>query len=516
MRPMNALPSTASAAPTGDLPSDGGVPAPVHGETLRPEDATTHGSPARAWRWPGLRTTLARRFLLTSLAVLAAAGVITAVWMGGQLERGIVYRTAAVTALYVESFIEPSLRSLDEARALDAASIQELDDLLVATPLGESIIALRIWAPDGTVRYSSNHAMIGQTFPIDEGLAAALEGSVHAELSSLTHEENASARMTFDRLLEMYIPLRQQGGDRIVGVAELYKTTDDIDDEVARARLTTWAVLAVVLLLTAALLFGIVKQGSDTIASQELALTRQVGELSELLRRNEALGERVRTAADRATTINERSLRRISFELHDGPGQTLSLALMRLDALRERGAAGDPPAAAELAEVEGALQEAMRDMRAIAAGLRMPELAPLSVADVAGRVVGDHQRRTNVKVDLQLGPLPADVPLSVKITFHRALQELLSNATRHGGGTGIRVSVDSVEGILRLEVADQGPGFDPERLDGGSGLGLPGMREQAELLGGGFKVLSAPGRGTAIRVCWRLSTPRTGSRSTTR
>ena len=158
----------------------------------------------------------------------------------------------------------------------------------------------------------------------------------------------------------------------------------------------------------------------------------------------------------------------------------------------------------------------MRDMRAIAAGLRMPELAPLTVADVAGRAVQDHMRRTGTTGRAATwATLPATVPLSVKITFYRALQELLSNATRHGGGAGIRVSVDAVDGILRLEVADGGPGFDPaSMLDARTGLGLPGMREQAELLGGGFQVLSAPGRGTAIRVWWPLSTPQHGDRAT--
>jgi len=155
----------------------------------------------------------------------------------------------------------------------------------------------------------------------------------------------------------------------------------------------------------------------------------------------------------------------------------------------------------------------MRDMRAIAAGLRMPELAPLTVADVAGRAVQDHMRRTGTSVELQLGALPATVPLSVKITFYRALQELLSNATRHGGGAAVRVSVDAVDATLRLEVADGGPGFDPSRLAHSTGLGLPGMREQAELLGGGFLVLSAPGRGTAIRVWWPLASPSSGTTS---
>lgn len=459
--------------------------------------------PAAA-RAPRTRTSLARRFLLANLAVLLIAGVAIGIWVGDQLERGIIDRTAAITALYVESFVEPSLASMATGDRLGAHELDELDALLADTPLGERIVALRVWGPDGSIVYSPDRTRIGQRYPVEGGLAGAFAGWVEAEMSDLSGVENAAERADHERLLEMYLPVREPGTERIIAVAEFYQLPADIDRQVADARFSSWLVLALAIAATAALLFGIVKQGSDTIVTQEAALTRQVGELSELLRQNEALAERVRVAADRATTINERSLRRISSDLHDGPGQTLSLALMRLDSLRERSEAGPPPTPPELTEVEGALHDAMRDMRTIAAGLRMPELEALSVADVASRAVADHVRRTGVPVDLQLGALPERVPLSVKITCFRALQELLSNATRHGEGRDIRVALDATEGALQLRVSDGGPGFDPAQLGASSGLGLAGMREQAELLGGGFGVRSAPGRGTTIDVHWPL------------
>ena len=294
------------------------------------------------------------------------------------------------------------------------------------------------------------------------------------------------------------MPIHERGGDRIVAVADFFQLPDEIDREVADARLRSWAAIAAALAVSAMLLYGIVKRGSDTITSQETALTQQVGELSELLRQNEALNERLHTAAERGTTINERALRRISADLHDGPGQMLSLALMRLDGLRAGSAAGQPPATADLSEIEDALRDAMKDMRAIAAGLRLPDLAPLTIEEVATRVVGDHERRTVTRVDLALDGLPATVPLPVKITFARALQELLSNAVRHGGAVDVRVRV-SVDGrALHLDVTDGGPGFDPAALAESPGLGLPGIHEQAELLGGGFA--SARRRGRA-RPC---------------
>jgi signal transduction histidine kinase len=244
-----------------------------------------------------------------------------------------------------------------------------------------------------------------------------------------------------------------------------------------------------------------------------VALTRQVDELTELLDQNAELSERVRSAAERSTTLNERSMRRVSSDLHDGPGQMLSLALLRLDGLQKRADQGEPPTAAELAEVEAVLHEAMTDMRGVAAGLRVPELEPMSVEAVASRAVHDHERRTGATVSLVTNALPDEAPLPVKIALFRALQESLSNATRHSGQGAMVVELagtpavrDRTYGLpgLRLGVRDSGTGFDPSSLSGSEGLGLAGIREQAEILGGSFAIHSTPGSGTELRVWWPL------------
>jgi signal transduction histidine kinase len=259
-----------------------------------------------------------------------------------------------------------------------------------------------------------------------------------------------------------------------------------------------------------ALLYGLVKRGSDTIQRQEIALTRQVDELTGLLEENAILSERVTSAAQRTTTLNERAMRRVSSDLHDGPGQMLSLAILRLDGLRTRAESGRPATPAELAEVEETLREAMTDMRSVAAGLRLPELAGLDVEAVATRAVQDHERRSGTRVDLEVQPVGA-VSLPVKIALFRALQEGLSNATRHGASQVIRVTLapraserPGGPSMLELVVRDDGHGFDPAALASTDGLGLAGIREQAEILGGTFEVHSAPQGGTELRVRWPI------------
>jgi signal transduction histidine kinase len=190
----------------------------------------------------------------------------------------------------------------------------------------------------------------------------------------------------------------------------------------------------------------------------------------------------------------------------------LSLAILRLDALRTRASSGSPVTADELAEVEVALQETMTDMRSVAAGLRVPELAPLDVEAVAMRAVRDHERRSGARVTLGVDQVPAAVSLPVKIALFRALQEGLSNATRHGGSEIVHVSLDgrpsdrrSGSTGLGLVVSDDGAGFEPTGLAATEGLGLAGIREQAEILGGTFAVHSVPQGGTQLQVWWPIS-----------
>ena len=216
-------------------------------------------------------------------------------------------------------------------------------------------------------------------------------------MSDLEADENVTEKARgFNRLLEMYLPVRERGSDRIIGVAEFYQLPTEIDQQVAEAQLQSWLVVAVAIALTYLLLFGIVRQGSDTIRSQQLALRAQVSELSTLLDQNEQLRTRARVAAERNTTLSERQLRRISSDLHDGPGQMVALAMMRVDEISAPGEEATQAAAAH--EVKSALSDALRDMRAIAAGLRLPELKDLSPAEVVRRAVDDHIRRTSIDV----------------------------------------------------------------------------------------------------------------------
>jgi signal transduction histidine kinase len=449
------------------------------------------------------RLSLANQYLIASFLVLIVTTVGMGMWVGAQIANGVLDRTAGITALYVDSIIAPSLQSLATSSRLSPNDVASLDRLLTTTDLGQRIVTFKVWTLDGTVLYSDDQRLVGRKFSLDGGLAQAVQGDVSAELSDLNDPENALERERFTRLLQVYVPVRERSTGRVLCVAEFYQLPDDLDNAIAGARLRSWGVVIAAALLTYVLLASIVKRGSDVIEQQKTDLRDKVSALTTLLTQNAHLRERIHQAASRATAINEQALRRIGGDLHDGPGQSLALALLRLDAVQVR-VARSKPIAEDFDVVKHAVEEALRETRQISAGLRLPELAPLSVADVVERVVRTHTRLTGAPVIVQIGALPDDVPLAVKIALFRSLQETLSNSVRHARGIGVTADVVGESGFLNLVVSDHGPGFDPKQVGTDGHLGLAGMREQVELLGGDFSISSAAGRGTTIRARWPL------------
>ena len=237
---------------------------------------------------------------------------------------------------------------------------------------------------------------------------------------------------------------------------------------------------------------------------QQSELGQKVDLLTGLLAQNQELNERVRRASASVALLNESYLRRVGSELHDGPAQELGLSLLKLDDLAGKVETRQPQAQGQplldrLNEIQAFLQNALKEMRGIAAGLSIPRLAELNLPETVTRAVRDHERRTGTQVDLELGSLPEQAGQPLKITVYRLVQEALNNAFRHAGGAGQRVRVHYEQAQVLVEISDQGPGFDLGVAHAQEGrLGLRGMRERVESLGGSFQIVSKTGQGTTI------------------
>jgi hypothetical protein len=415
---------------------------------------------------------LARQYLLASLAVVLASVGVTGAWIGHQIETSVLDRTAGVTALYVDSFLSSNLQDLArDDRWLTQPETAALDQLVADTGLGQGVVLFKIWSLDGRVLYSPDRSLVDQIFPIDWGLAQAANGEVAANMSTLDQPENVNERGRWSRLVQVYAPVREDSDGRVIAVKEFYLLPDALDLEIHDAQLRAWALVSVIGLCTYLLLAGIVRRGSDTIR-------RQQTELQQRLDQNLRLHERVRQAAGRTTALNEQALRRISADARrPGPGAGAGPVTPRR-------------AAGTVCRRRQRFAERLRLCHGPRRGARRAERSP--------------GRRSGTPVARSLFNLPEQAPLPIKIALLRTLQEALSNATRHGRGEQVDVRLTGSPDGLQLTVSDHGPGFDPVAATHADRLGLAGMRERAELLSGTFAVESTPGAGTVLRVCWPL------------
>ncbi len=433
--------------------------------------------------------------------VMLVAAVTMAVWVSDRIERGVVANTANATALYMESVISPASQELARSDELSPGAVQALTEIFRETPLGEHVVSYKIWKSGGLVAYASNPDLIGKTFPPDEELQAAWAGKVVASFSDLDGQEAAAERAMNRPLLEVYSPIREVWSGSVIAVAEFYEVADDLERELLRARVTTWIVVMLVMASASFLLFGIVQNGSRTITKQQQALTERISELGRLVEQNRQLRQRVEHASARTAEMNERYLRRISADLHDGPAQLLSLGALRLDSVVE---VENRDERRRLSEgVRSSLDQAMADIRSICRGLALPEIASQAPETVVRKAVSEHQSRTGDAVEVDIAGLEtAELDHSRKICVFRFLQEALSNASRHGEGKDIRVEATGKDGKLVVSVRDSGPGLSSKPDDDlhQRGLGLPGLRHRIESQGGRLEIESSAGHGTCLRL----------------
>ena len=460
------------------------------------------------------RHSLARQFLIVSFPVLLIGMLVIGFWVTAKIESGVAYRIGGVVGMYVDSLVEPHVQSLASGKNLSDTELRALTGLLKDSELGQRIVAFKIWRTDGTVLYSNNPELVGRKFELDEGLSTALHGDAYSELSDLDDSENEFEAQKYDRLIETYVPLHEFGKGTVIAVAEFYHDTDQLTRESRTARIVSWLIVCATTAAMYLVLFALVRRGSATIDYQQKDLGDKVHQLTEAVEQNKLLHDRVRRAAARATALNESFLRRLSADLHDGPAQDMGLALMQLEALGHEGLrprAGGPDGivgtSIEFRSAYSAVKSAMLDLRTISSGLLLPEVADLTPAQVLARAIRDFEQKSGAKVTLNAHD---DIPfasLPVKITLYRVLQETLSNGFRHAPGSAQHVGMSIKDGFLRLEITDCGQGFDAQAAVPEGHLGLAGMKERVEILGGSFELDTRAGKGTTVRVGLPLVVP---------
>lgn len=451
------------------------------------------------------RWSLAQRFMLAGLVFLVVGAIVIGSWVAAKIRLNMINEAAAATALYMDSFISPNIQELGGGGSLTPGHFENLNTLLETTDLGRQIVTIKIWGMDNSIIFSNTASLVGRTFPAAEDMEEARNGKIVASITDLQDDENVEERKLYSRLLEIYIPIRLNGTHEVIAVAEFYRGIENLEAQIQAAQRESWLVVSAIMTAIYLVLIGFVQSINQTIARQETGLRNQVWRLTELLTQNEELDKKMRRAAVNTTALNERFLRRTSAELHDGPVQQVSLALLRLDRVNAQNETcrvvnEDFECNDHLPTVQTSLQTALQEMRSIASNLGLPSLEKPSLDEVIHRVARSHERQTRTKVTVNTRNLPADAALPVKITVYRLLQEALSNAYIHGGGMDQWVRAACENELLQIEISDKGPGFDVSLISEDEHLGLAGMRERVESLGGIFEIQSVPGEGTIVNA----------------
>lgn len=432
---------------------------------------------------------------LVSLAAMFAVGLVVT----HLIEDAVIYNSGAATALYVDSVVAPLLPDMQKEAPLDEASALALDETLGQGALGRRLVSFKLWRGDGTILYSNEKKLVGQTFPVSNKLRRAFAGSLVANYELASDPESAEERILGKPLMEIYNPVLQPWSGQAVAVLEFYETAEGLKDSLARARLRSWLAVASVTAIFFLILSALVFRGSRTIEAQRKDLKGRVDDLSRLLAENQGLQQRLQRASQRAAELNETYLRSIGADLHDGPAQHIAYASLRLDSELLVDAATKPAAREkELAWIRSSLAEAMTEIRNICKGLVLPQIEKASITEIVERVVGAHQQKTETLVESTIDEDGPEIAPAVKICIYRFIQEALNNAYRHGGGVEQAVRVISHNGHVQIEVSDRGEGFDPTEVRPAS-LGLAGLRERIDSLGGDFDVRTGEG-GTTLTM----------------
>jgi signal transduction histidine kinase len=172
---------------------------------------------------------------------------------------------------------------------------------------------------------------------------------------------------------------------------------------------------------------------------------------------------------------------------------------IELRTLQDLHGRSDPEFDSHFESARNLTEQSLRSLRDLAMGLRPAMLDDLGLGSAIQWQARKFSKVTSIPVNVSTSGLPPSLPEAVRTAVYRVVQEALTNAARHARATSIEVSVEVRDGELVVVIRDNGAGFDTKAADR-RGLGLLGMQERVNDLGGGLQIHSETGHGTTIRA----------------
>jgi len=385
-------------------------------------------------------------------------------------------------------------------RALDVASEHDLKSVLqrivegAAEVAGAQYSALGVYDADGVIATFVHHGFNAETVagignePQGNGLLGqAIVTDRPIRVADISRDPRSCGFPEHHPPMRTFLGAPISRGGRRFGNLYLTNKRDGTefsdDDEALVMTLAAFAASAI----ESAELVRVERARAEAVSGQVAA------EASERARR-EVLSAVI------AAQESERA--RVSRDLHDDIGQALTSVLLGLhliESATQQGTSEGDDTSRRVDELRQLVGDALRRTRHLAFELRPTVLDDVGLAPALARLVADTSERSGVSVDAVVDSAPelARVSSEIATVVYRVVQEALTNVVRHAQATNASVAVTAAAGRLRALVEDNGIGFDPTEPALGH-LGLQGMSERAEIVGGTVSVTSVPGSGTTI------------------
>lgn len=432
---------------------------------------------------------LLRTFALFSFISILSISVVSGIMFFSFIQKNLLQRELVISSEFIQSVSlinDPEAYFQGSTSPQAKLAIEEFFQHITSIP---DVFRVTIYNASYQIIWSNDKNLIGKTFTDNDELAQAYTGKntfKKVVTNDYVKQEHSFLPDDVEQFVEGYIPVWDKKHKNVIGAIELYKSPVALFKTIQKGRMLVIAVTLFGAFMLYGLLFWIVRTAHQLIKSQR---------------------ERIKQASSRAVELNEHNLRRIGSELHDGPAQSIGFALLKLDSILEAKKDLNTPQNSQsnitiVDKIQAALSDALQEIRSLSAGLVIPDLKELSAKDAILKVIERHEKRTSTKVKHLIKKIPDTLNTSTKICIYRFVQEGLNNAFQHGKGINQYISV-LIEGVhLIITVSDAGPGMndiDINSINDTEHLGLRGLRERVESLGGSF-VLKNNERNTGVTL----------------
>jgi signal transduction histidine kinase len=210
--------------------------------------------------------------------------------------------------------------------------------------------------------------------------------------------------------------------------------------------------------------------------------------------------EEVRQLTSHLQNIREEERSHIAREIHDELGQQLTVLKMDVLGLSKKLGDQDAVIQQKIRDITELLDSTVRSVRRISSELRPSLLYNLGLDAAIEWHLKEFGKRSGLKTIFIEPAGEVKIPDPVKNGLFRIFQESLTNVSRHANATKVIVSLEQKDGLLILTIEDDGQGFEQAGIGAKLTLGILGMRERSEMMGGKYAMQSAPGQGTTVAV----------------